>query len=75
MSATEESHETDLSSFRGRASVGEFPTQRSGLVGSHRGPSFRGTLRDNGSNLNNSKQLELPLDDDDDNDEETSAAI
>lgn len=52
IAATEESHETELSSFRGRQSLGEFPTQRSGLVGSQRGPSFRGTLRD----LNNASQ-------------------
>lgn len=51
IAATEESHDTELSSFRGRQSIGDIVTQRSGPItagsfkGTQRG-SFRGTLRE-----------------------------
>lgn len=79
MAATEESHETELSSFRGRQTFGDIATQRSGLTGGSQRGSFRGTLKE----LNNSsrkyvdqiRNSEFPQDDDEEYDEETSAAI
>ena len=68
---TEESHETDLSSFRGNMhSVSDIGTQRT--VFGATGRVFQGTLR---SQTNNLKQ-EFPQDDEDDqNDEEQTPAF